>query len=183
MDPARDRVFALNPDPEYRRLRAARVALLGFTVILVFGIATLAIKASENTLAGGSAALVLGGSILSIGVGAGIWGIIGLGRGADNCRMNQEGFTLVYRSDRATRFLWGDPALRIKMYELLSKGRSTYSIATRRPSLNPIPQELYQTILSEARSRALGVTEHTDTLSSGHQTTTVIRAANNPPQA
>jgi hypothetical protein len=177
MEVAADRVFTLDPDPMYRRGRAAQFAVLVFAGILMVGIVLIAIRASENALPGGLDAIVLGGCILSVGVGTGIWTALGLGRGADSCQMNTDCFTLVYRNGRVARFTWNDPSLRFTVFELLSRGRPTYSIATRWPFLNPIPQELYQAILSEARSRGLRVTEHKDTLTSGYQLKIRVRAA------
>jgi hypothetical protein len=173
-----DRSFELNPDPDYRRVRVLRFLFIGFASVMVLGIAFLASRALEHSLAGGVDALILGGTILSGGVGAGIWAALGLGRGADSCQLTADGFVLGYRNGRVTRFSWSDPALRFKTYELLSRGQLEYTIATRRPSLNPIPPELYQALLSEARVRGLEVTEQIATLATGHQTTTSIRAKN-----
>ncbi len=181
--PSACRVVVLDPEPEYRRVRVPRFLFLGFTILLSVGILLLAIRALQNALAGGLGAVALGGSILSVGVVGGIWGTLGLGRGADSCRVTRDGITLIYRSGRTSEFAWNDAGLRITVFELLSKGRLRYSIATRWPSLNPIPQDLYQAILSEAHSRGLSVTEHTDTLPSGHQLRIRIRATNRTWQA
>ena len=170
-------VFTLDPEPMYRRARVLQWLFLGFAVILLVLIMLLVVRASEAKLAGGSAAVVLGGSIFTLGVAAGIWAALGLGRGADSCRMTAGGFTLVYRTGRTAHFSWTDPALRFAVTQLLSRDQLSNSLGTRRPFLNPIPQELYQEILSEAHDHGLRVVVQTSTLSSGHQIKTRIRAA------
>ena len=116
----------------------------------MIGILLLAIKASQNALAGGLDAVALGGGILSVGVVIGLWIALGLGRGADSCHLTVSGLTLVYRSGRKTMVGWNDPALRFTLYELLSKRGLKHYLATRwrRPFLNPIPQELYITVIT-----------------------------------
>ncbi len=177
MEVAPDRVLVLAPEPDYRRVRPLKFLVLGITAVLIAWLVIFAIRASENALPGGSDEFAVGGTMLPLSIFGTIWVALGLGRGAESCRTTVSGFTLVYRSGRTTTFAWNDPKLRITVWELLSRGRLAYSISTRWPFLNPIPQELYLAILSEARARRLSVTEHTDTLSSGHQIKTRIRAA------
>lgn len=169
--------FTLNPELMYHRARALQWLSLAFAAIQFVLIVILVLRAAEDKLAGGSAAVVLGGSIFTLGAAAGIWVALGLGRGAESCHMTADGFTLVYRTGRAVHFRWTDPALRFNVFELLSRDQLTYSIGTRRPFLNPIPQELYQAILSEAHAHGLRVVVQTSTLASGHQIKTRIRAA------
>ena len=183
MDAAASQEWTLAPDADYRKIRPIRYLIFGFMGLLAVGMVILLIHAVQDALPGGSAEIVVGSVVLLGGIVGVGWISQGLGRGADQCRVGEEGLTLVYRGGRTSKFEWSNPRLRIKLYELLSKGNLTYNIATRRPALNPIPQELFQTIISNARSRGFEVTEETVTLSSGHQTTVVIRAGQKPPQA
>jgi len=178
--PGGKRLYRLDPEPDYRRIRPARLLVLGLAVVLVLWIVFLAIRAFEHVLAGGLDAVALGGTILTVGVGGTVWGVLGLGPGAESCQLAADGFTLAYKSGRRTTLAWTDPRLRITLFELLYKGRLTYSVATRWPFLNPIPRELYVAILAEARARGFNVTEHTDTLASGHQLKIRIQAAKQP---
>jgi hypothetical protein len=137
--------------------------------LLVAWAVIIAIRAYQNAVLGGLSGIVAGGIIIAIGVVGTAWCALGLGLGAVSCQVTPDGFTLVYQRGRTIKFVWNDPSVRFTLFELLYSGRLTYSIGTRRPFLNPIPQELFQAILSEARSRGLSVTEHLDTLPGGHQ--------------
>jgi hypothetical protein len=173
--PGVDRVYKLDPEPEYRRLWPFRFLATVIVLLMIIWLVIVVVRATEHTLPGGSAALILGGTILPVGVGITIWGTLGLGRGAESCLVTADGVTLVYRGGRTTTFVWNSPGLRLTVFELVSRNRTKYSIATRRPFLNPIPEELCVMIVSGARSRGLIVTEHTDTLSAGHQLTIRVR--------
>jgi len=175
--PGVDRVFKLDPEPEYRRILPFRYLATAILVLLIIWLVIVVIRASENTLPGGSTALILGSVVLPIGVGITIWGTLGVGRGAESCQVTADGVTLVYRSGRTTRFVWNASGFRLTLFELVSESRSKYSIATWRPFLNPITAELYQLILTEARARGLALRQWTDALSSGRQVRTRIRPA------
>lgn len=177
MEVASDRVFALDPEPDYRRVRPLQFLAFLFMGLLAVWLAILMLRAIEHSVPGGLDGIVVGGIVLPLGMVVAIWGALGLGRGADSCRVTADGFTLAFRGGRTTTFTWNDPKLRLTLFELLSRGRTTYMIATRRPFLNPIPQDLYLAILSEARVRGLSVSEHIDTLPSGHQLKIRVRAA------
>jgi len=173
-------VFKLEPEIEYRRVRPLRYLVIGIMAVLIIWLAIAAVRAAENTLPGGTEALVIAGTLLPAGIVVTFWGALGLGRGAQSCQVTSDGFTLVYQSGRTITFVWRDPTLQFTVFELVSGSRLTYSIATRWPFLNPIPRELFSTIVSGARARGFGMTEHLEVLPSGHQLKIRVRAAKQP---
>jgi hypothetical protein len=173
-------VFELEPEPDYRRVRPLRYLVIGIMSVLIIWLSIVVVRAADNTLPGGTEALAIAGTLLPVGIAVTIWGALGLGRGAQSCQVTLDGFTLVYRGGRTTRFVWKDPSLRFTVFELVSGNQLTYSVATRRPFLNPIPQELYQGLLSEARARGFSLIERSDALPTGRQVKIRVRAFTGP---
>ncbi len=95
--------------------------------------------------------------VVSLFACAAAYGFLGLGRGADFCSLDENGFTLRYRHGRDRRFDWSDSRLHLTLVEWDPLGQPLYEIRTRIPVRNEIPGHLYRELLAQAQSRGLTV--------------------------
>lgn len=110
-----------------------------------------------------------------------IWGFLGLGPGAVSCQWSASGFVLRYKGGRKVCYDWSDPGFSCRIVETTDRDGVSYSLSQRtpffsRPFLNPLPLDLGQRIVFEARQRGMAVTTSTANARGVSETTTKIRS-------
>lgn len=84
-----------------------------------------------------------------------------LGPGARRCSIDDRGFTLTFGNGKQRRYDWSDPNIRLHLGEVSGKGSISYDLTTRSPVSTRLSQELYLTLLTEARRHGMDVRSST----------------------
>ena len=154
------RLYNLPPPPRSLVLLASRGMLLFIAALSATGLVSIVF----NVLSGrGPLSHMLGYAIAFVamfvfGTCIGVFTFVGSGRGAISCEWSENRFVLHYRHLSEKVFDWTSPKFRCQMSRYNDSEKTEYELNTRFPFFTPIPEDLYDAILSEAYRRGLTVT-------------------------
>ncbi len=109
--------------------------------------------------------------VLVLVLGLVLYGILGLGPGADQVSFGQDRFEFASKGGKRKAFLWSGSPGKITLWTLQNPDGVSYWISTGIPFQTPVSEEAYARILREAEARGYTAEERSQPAGAGMRQT------------